>query len=411
MAYPLIPSAFLVELASNGASNIIDTQPNLLSYLQVFLNGGTNPDGYTYVGALPALNPQLAGGDWSVVWGPCVYCVEGTSKPTTATNAMYVAYSKTLDTYLVGIAATNAISAFDWIFEDAFVDPHYAAAWPPKLPFVATRRAHPYPQTTPAISAATALGISNLLTQPEMVDPVGGNLQTFLKSKVNAKSTLIFGGHSLAGALSPTLAFYLYPQPAKAGWKEILVLPTAGATPGNQGFAQAFAQAFPQQTDPSSKLFWNTDYANHYDVVPHAWDKLHQVITGFDLHGNWKSIWGVLQGHKPGGGVGIGTIIRLALAAAEKLSDGYYVALTQQWFTPNWGYWQWNDLAGPPVWTKEPTFTDTSPLSTLDQLGQVVDATHIDQYFNFFGVVPPPKMQTPPLKRQKTLGGVNPFIA
>lgn len=411
MAYPLLPSVFLVELGSNGATNIEDTQPNLLSYLNVFLKGGTNPGGFAYTGFFNALNPHLAGGDWGVVWGPCLYCVEGTTKPTTASNSMYVAYSPSLDTYVVGVAATNAISAFDWIFEDAFVDPHFAAAWPPKLPFLATRRANPYPQTTPAISAATALGISNLLTQPEMVDPFGGDLPTFLKSKVNAKSTLIFGGHSLAGALAPTLALYLYPQPATAGWKDILVLPTAGATPGNQGFSQAFAEAFPQKMDPTTKLFWNADHANHHDIVPHAWDKLSQVVTGIDVYGNWKSIWGKLQGLITEKGVGLGTIIRLILVAAEKISADYYVALPQQWFTGDWGFWLWKDLAGPPDWKPEQVFSDAAPLSTWTEVGQVVDATHVDQYFHFLNVIPPPKMQTPPLKKKKTLGGVNPFIA
>ncbi|MEN9864973.1 MAG: hypothetical protein RL748_563 [Pseudomonadota bacterium] len=62
--------------------------------------------------------------------------------------------------------------------------------------------------------------------------------QQFLNSKVNANDTLIFTGHSLAGALSPTMAMFLYSDPANSGWKSIHVQPSAGATPGNAAFAQ-----------------------------------------------------------------------------------------------------------------------------------------------------------------------------
>jgi hypothetical protein len=91
----------------------------------------------------------------------------------------------------------------------------------------------------PAVSAATALGVSNLLMQ--MTDPTHGTRQRFLTHAANANSTLIFCGHSPAGALSPTLAMYHCPQPTGRGWQQVLVLPTAGASPGNTKFAALFA--------------------------------------------------------------------------------------------------------------------------------------------------------------------------
>jgi Lipase (class 3) len=396
MSYPLIPSVFLMDVASNGASSIIDTQPNLLKYLQVYLNGGTNPGNYKYAGFFNLMNPNLAGGDWSVVWGPCVYVRSG---DVTATNAMYVAHSPSQATYIVCIAATNPISIFDWVVEDAGVDPHYAAPWPPKLPFQPKKRQTPIPTTTPAISAGTAVGISDLLTQKEMIDPTSGqDLQTFLQAKADSNTTLIVGGHSLAGALSPTLAYYLQTTATAGTWKQVLVLPSAGATPGNQAYAQGFNAAFAQSTDPTSGLPWNTDYANHHDVVPHAWDKLDQVVFGLDLDGNFLSIWGKLKG---GGLKSVGSLVAGALFGAMALAGGYYTAIRQRWVTPKWGYWDWTSGKYPPVWMPLPVYTDQNPLTTLERLGQTIDATHIDQYFNFFGVVPAPKMQVPKLMVSK----------
>jgi hypothetical protein len=386
MTYPLIPTVFMIDMAAGGASDIIDTQPNLVAFLKVYLSGGTNPDGFAYPGFFPATNANLCGGDWSVAWGPCVYV--GNS-PGTATNAMYVAFSPSRKIYVVAIAATNAYSVFDWIFEDGNVDPHLMTQWPPKLPFVLQASFNPIPTTTPAISAATATGISDLLTRPEMLDPSSGSLQQFLTSKTDANTTLIFAGHSLAGALSPSLAFYLYPTPAASGWKNVLVLPSAGATPGNNGFAAAFAAAFPQQADTTSPgLFWNIDYANNNDVVPHAWDKLAQVVQGTDSAGNYPSIWGVLSGPL----FTIGAFVSAVVKAASRLADNYYSAIPQSWVTPAWGTYNGSS------WSALPTYTDTSPLSTVDELAQVIEATHINQYFNYFGVTPPPPMSKSALK-------------
>jgi hypothetical protein len=45
-----------------------------------------------------------------------------------------------------------------------------------------------------------------------------------------------------------------------------------------------------------------------------------------------------------------------------------------------------------------PIYTDAAPLSTVAALGQVIEATHINQYYNYFGVVPAPPMSKSPLK-------------
>ncbi len=74
------------------------------------------PLGTSYAGFFSQMNSSLAGGDWKVVWGPCVYSRKPTL-PSSATNAMYVAYSAKLSTYVVAIAATNPTSLYDWVTE------------------------------------------------------------------------------------------------------------------------------------------------------------------------------------------------------------------------------------------------------------------------------------------------------
>lgn len=390
MTYDIVQTTFLLSIAANGASAIKATQTQLQGYLETYLNGGTSPIGTQYEGFFPLMNSQLAGGDWSVVWGPCLYSVNG-DKPGEATNAMYVAHSASLSTYVVAIAATNFKSIYDWFDEDFSVDPNYMAEWPPALPFVKKFHQPWTGNVPPAISAATALGLSNLLTQ--LSDPAQGSLQKFLSSVVSDNQTLIFCGHSLAGALSPTLALYLYPQPAKSGWKQVLVLPTAGATPGNGVFAALFDAAFPPVSSDVQAPYgnWNTDYANAHDAVPHAWNNLEQVVGPADAQGKHPSMFGVI-------GPVIGAVLYQGIRKIEALVEpGHYTNLTQSVYQPVWGYWNWTQNQDgswqyPPVWTPAPTYTDATPITTMAELLGMVQDTHVDQYSKFFGVTPPPRM-------------------
>jgi hypothetical protein len=390
--YNIVQTAFLISMTANGASDIAATQTQLQTYLTTALNGGTDPIGTQFVGFFPAMNPQLAGGDWSVVWGPCVYS-STPDQAAYAANAMYVAYSASQSTYIVAIAATNPDSLYDWIAEDGDVSPVYMAQWPFPVPFVRTDHWPWVFDPPPAVSAATARGVSNLLTQ--MTDPVRGTLQSFLTHAANANSTLIFGGHSLAGALAPTLAMYLYPQPASTGWKQVLTLPTAGASPGNTKFAALFATAYPPVSSGVGGAYdeWNTDYANANDVVPHAWNQLSEVISEPDPEGNYPSIYGVMNPT-------IGKGVTDAIEAAEALAfGGYYLNLTQTKFQPIWGTWTWvqnqdGSWQYPPTWTPLTTYTDADPISTVEVFGALVLAAHVNQYDPFFEVTPGPRMPT-----------------
>jgi hypothetical protein len=103
----------------------------------------------------------------------------------------------------------------------------------------------------------------------------GQTLLSYLQARADAStSTLIFTGHSLGGALSPTLALALKEQGLNLkDWKAVYVYPTAGPTAGNATFATYFSQTFPQSATGSQPWqVWNADLANSLDIVPRAWN-------------------------------------------------------------------------------------------------------------------------------------------
>jgi hypothetical protein len=115
-----------------------------------------------------------------------------------------------------------------------------------------------------------------------MVDTLQGTKQGLvaflqsLSSSSTQQATLIFSGHSLAGALSPPLALALFnPNGGKlslSNWSKVYVYPTAGPTPGNADFGRYLSSVFPPST-PGSRLYqvWNSNVWNNIDVIPHAW--------------------------------------------------------------------------------------------------------------------------------------------
>jgi len=271
-----LQQAFSLSLWSNKAAGQSDSTP---SQLALYLETEVNDTIVQYTANV---------GNWSIVWGPAVY-VNGSDSNNLknpnivpagkglgsgiADNAIYVAYNGT-DTYVVAIAATNPYSIYDWGQED--FQTNSAVAFTPVGP-------GPDPSLTGAhISAGTALGVNillNLMPQAGQAQP-NVTLQDFLGTVAETSKTLIFAGHSLGGALSPTIATSLYPSAATqtAAWAQVLVVPTAGATPGDETFATGFNTVFGPVTDTTAPAGtpnqFNTDLWNQYDVVPHAWDNL-----------------------------------------------------------------------------------------------------------------------------------------
>ncbi len=278
--FPLLQQVFSLSMWSNTAAKMKGSNPSALG-------GALFTD---FSDKLTQYSAYVPG--WSVVWGPAVFTAgdsgnnlvssDGILTPAKSTgiadNAVLVAYNAASKTYVVAIAATNPQSTYDWLHED--FQTNSAVAFTPVGSPLKTGLAYGN------ISAGTQLGITilqNLMPQAApnntpALPQINVTLQNYLKSVASTDATLIFTGHSLGGALSPTLAFSLYPsQDAQSVWERVLVLPTAGATPGDGDFATAFNTVFTTYVDPNSTTQPNTfnhDLWNSYDVVPHAWDHL-----------------------------------------------------------------------------------------------------------------------------------------
>jgi hypothetical protein len=200
------------------------------------------------------LQPDI--GPWQVVWGPAVYELPTSDRPD---NVMFVARNggvPGLPRLVVSIAGTNPYSFLDWIVEDFLVSTQ--VPWPSGQPFALGRR----------IALGTFIGLSVLQTlKPGAAQPgAGATVRDFLAAQVAGGPTAVnLGGHSLGGALSPTLALWLHDTQRDwdpAGHASLSVLPSAGPTAGNQEFA-AYSDA---KIGPLV-----TRLHNPLDVVPHAW--------------------------------------------------------------------------------------------------------------------------------------------
>jgi hypothetical protein len=241
------------------------TQGQSVFTLSIFANLGS-----TITGTVSQIEPALAStidtqlisfqpeiGTWTVVWGPAVFQAPGSIR---ADNVMYVARGGA-DTSMngqlvVAVAGTDPYSAFDWLVEDGLVST--LVPWPTGAP----------PSSLdPRISLSTFTGLSIL--QAMRAGPrepgTGTGLLDLLTTGQPGSPVVTVTGHSLGGALSPSLALFLSNTQGiwdPAGRTKIACLASAGPTPGNGDFATYFNS----QLGTTTTRIWND-----IDVVPHVW--------------------------------------------------------------------------------------------------------------------------------------------
>jgi hypothetical protein len=387
--FDLTQTIFLLNMAANRASDAKGTQQSLTELLALALNQGGKwagvyqgkqppSGGWTVTGFLASMGSRLLGGDWTIAWGPSVY-VHGTD--TSVDNAMFVAHSASQNMYVVSICATDPISWFDWLDEDADVLPNMMVNAPVDLTTPIDQQ-HVWPNwLKPQFSGGTALGVYDLCNN--LADPKLGNIAKFLDAVAkDANTRLIFTGHSLAGALSPALAYQLWAGLKTAGWQNVFVVPTAGATAGNLAFVFEWKRNLPQKmlsglNDGNRLTTLNTLYWNTLDLVPHAWTHLKEWYS-YD-----PSAPDVMQtnlGQFDGGKDECEFLNDVMAAASDTATyvDGL-TRLPNASFTGTWPVTYWAGSA----WA---SYAPAVPYTSLLALGDAVDHAHTDQYYELVGI-------------------------
>jgi hypothetical protein len=202
--------------------------------------------------ALATLGGPL--GPWKLVWGPGVFQDVPGSVPA---NTMFVAEHQRTGELFISIAGTNPLSAYAWFAED--FDVAEVRTW-----------IYGEPPPGAATSKATLTGLRALqgMVPPTGVPGENVSLAAFLKSHMAANRgtvNITVSGHSLGGALSPTVGLWLADTQQEWDRKQqasISVYAYAGPTPGNAEFAN-YLEA--RLGDRLHRIF------NPLDIVPLAW--------------------------------------------------------------------------------------------------------------------------------------------
>ncbi|KAH0828915.1 hypothetical protein J3R83DRAFT_2336 [Lanmaoa asiatica] len=236
----------------------------------------------------PQENGQTNG--WTLAWGPVAWKAKPDDDSGGPDLVWYVAHKSLKlenettprSTYVIAIAGTQMRSLHTWFSSNIDVATVIDfKTWAStlrsdsdlNLPIANVKSGKPY------IARGTARTVWRILTVPAPdATPAPQTLFQFLESRRQSDSDLrlIITGHSLGGALTPTLALALT-EAKVIPHSNILTYFIAGPSPGNDAFARLFANTFqavpknPEERERRKYKVWNLNLVNERDPVPQAW--------------------------------------------------------------------------------------------------------------------------------------------
>ena len=258
--YNQFQQLYCLSAASNAVGTLTGTEADLQAAMNTTLT--------KYI-------PQLTG-SWKVTWGPRVFKSDPNNTTMGPDNAWFAAIDETQELCVVAVAGTSGSSIPGWCIDfnvNNVVDfTAWTSTWssqgipPPPI-------AIPMPGKAYA-SQGTCIGVYNILNNESTLAASGQRLGDYIRNLVLPTGyKVIFTGHSMGGAVAPTAALGLLNAKMSSPGKTS-ILPSAGATPGNEQLVQAFTAAFPPGSAPSPSepyAVFNTDFFNTLDIVPQAW--------------------------------------------------------------------------------------------------------------------------------------------
>ena len=359
MSLDVFQEVFALSLASNLLNDLKGTQTSLQAALRL----GLTID-------LPIIDPG-----WQLVWGPVVWKNEPENAETGPDNSWYIAYHPNLPfedgsvhpTYVIAVAGTPAESTYAWTEQNFAVHSvtdfkAWVAGGIQNRPVIVLAKG--VVEGNAYIATGTVNAVHLLLTTPapEGAVSAGSTLLDFIPNLDHSASLrFISTGHSLGGALSPSLAFTL----VLAGYipcDTTLTYPSAGPSPGNIGFTDFFVQTFPARKSDEAGGYkgWNINLVNTLDVVPQAWSVFRSISPEQNL-GNIPAIY-----RRPVVPIVLGATVIFALRAL--ISVVRYKPLPSQYFTGT-----------PP----------SAPPTSLAEFLQILGPEHIGSYLKEIGIAIP----------------------